>query len=257
MSDDVSYTFDWYGEFLDTLCDHDCRFRGYETELAPGDVVLRHDVDWSPRRALHTAQMEAERGIEATYFFLVSTPFYNLSHKPNREILSQVASLGHDVGLHFSTHQHWNDEPPQAELLSAVDDERQILARTGTNPVDAVSFHRPPEWVFRRSFPTFTSTYQERFFTEVAYRGDSNQRWRDEHPLHEGVPEKMQVLTHPGLWGWRDATFEERLTAVTNSTLGRKRRFMFEQFVEKKYNIDEFCDFDDLSPSSERTPTPQ
>ena len=255
---DVAYTFEWYGEFLDELRDHGCRFKGYDTALEAGDVVLRHDVDWSPRRALQTARMEAERDIEATYFFLVATPFYNLSHKPNREILSRIASLGHDVGLHFSTHQHWNEEPPQSALLAAVDSERQLLARTGPDPVDAVSFHRPPEWVFRRSFPTFTSTYAERFFSEVAYRGDSNQRWRDVHPLDDGVPETMQVLTHPGLWGWRDGTFEERLATVTDTRLARTRRFMFEQFVEKKYNIDEFCDFEDLSPRrSKPAPNPQ
>jgi hypothetical protein len=251
MSADVSFTYEWYGDFLDSLLDHGRRFRGYDADLDAGDVVLRHDVDWSPRRALQTARMEADRGIDATYFFLVSTPFYNVVHKPNREILHRLEALGHDVGLHFSTHQYWTEEPDEADLLDRVAAERQILSQTDATPVDAVSFHRPPEWVFRRSFPTFPSTYAERFFTDIAYRGDSNQRWREDHPLADGVPEKMQVLTHPGLWGRDDASFAERLSTLTDRTLGRTNRFMHEQFIEKKYNVDEFCEFDEPPRSTE------
>ncbi|WP_435346653.1 hypothetical protein [Haloarchaeobius sp. HRN-SO-5] len=250
---DVAFTFDWYGDFLDRLCDHGRRFRDYEADLRAGDVVLRHDVDWSPERALRTARMEADRGISATYFFLVSSPFYNVVHKPNRRILEHLESLGHDVGLHFSTHQYWSEEPPESELVARVADERAILTGAGADPVDAVSFHRPPEWVFRRSFQAFDSTYEERFFTDIAYRGDSNQRWREDPPLAGGVPEKMQVLTHPGLWGDQDATFDERLDALCTRTLGRTHRFMHDQFVEKKYNIDEYCE---VGPSTVASSSP-
>ncbi|WP_203229173.1 polysaccharide deacetylase family protein [Halobellus captivus] len=243
-TDEVAFTFEWYGDFLDELCDHGCRFRGYEEDLAAGDVLLRHDVDWSPRRALRTARMEADRGIEATYFFLVTSPFYTVTHKPNREIFSRLEALGHDVGLHFSTHQYWADEPSEDALQERVAAEKAILAQVTDDPIETVSFHRPPEWVFRRTFPDFASTYEERFFSDIAYRGDSNQRWREEPPLEDGIPERMQVLMHPGLWGNRDATFVERLERLMSQTLGRTRRFMHEQFVEKKYNIDEFCDFE-------------
>lgn len=252
----MSFTFDWYRQFLDRLRSHGYRFRGYHESLESGDLVLRHDVDWSPRRALRTARMEAERGIEATYFFLLTSPFYNVQHKPNREIVSRLEDLGHDVGLHFSTHQYWNDEPPEEDLVDRVRAEQRILAEVASDPVSAVSFHRPPEWTFRRSFRSFESTYEERFFTDVAYRGDSNQRWRDEPPLADGFPDRMQVLTHPGLWGEEDASFVERLSALEDSTLGRTRRFMEEQFVEKKYNIDEFCDFGEFEASG-RVPVSQ
>jgi peptidoglycan/xylan/chitin deacetylase (PgdA/CDA1 family) len=242
---EMEFTYAWYGSFLDRLLESGRRFRDYDADLAPGDVVLRHDVDWSPRKALRTARMEADRDIEATYFFLVSSPFYNLVHKPNRQLIDRLEALGHDVGLHFSTHQYWDDEPAEARLLEQVAAEQRILEQVAADPVETVSFHRPPEWVFRRTFPTFDSTYEERFFTDVAYRGDSNQRWREEPPLTDGVPEKMQVLTHPGLWGEDDAPFADRLATLTDRTLGRTRRFMHDQFVEKKYNVDAFCDFDE------------
>lgn len=255
-ADEIPFTFEWYGDFLDRLCDHGCRFRGYDDELEAGDVILRHDVDWSPRRALRTARLEAERGIEAAYFFLISSPFYNVVHKPTRRIISRMASLGHDVGLHFSVHQYWNEEPPEAELVERIAAEQRILSAVADDPIETVSFHRPPEWVCGRTFSSVDSTYEERFFTDVAYRGDSNQRWRDEPPLADGVPERMQVLVHPGLWGEEDATFAERLATLTDRRLGRTRRFMHDQFVKKRYNIDEFCDFDDAEPVVAPTPRP-
>ena len=245
---EVEFTFEWYGDFLDRLLAHGCTFRSYRDEVRPGDVILRHDVDWSPRRALQVARMEAERGVEATYFFLVTSPFYNVLHKPNREILARLESMGHDVALHFSTHQYWSEEPPEGDLVDRVRAEQRVLLTVTHDPVNTVSFHRPPEWAVRRSFGGFESTYEERFFTDIAYRGDSNQRWREEPPLADGVPDRMQVLTHPGLWGEEDAGFEERLTALEDETLGRTRRFMDEQFVEKKYNIDEFCEFGEWAP---------
>ena len=187
--------------------------------------------------------MEAERDVEATYFFLVTSPFYNVMHRPNREIIARLEALGHDVALHFSTHQYWEEEPSVTALVDRVREEQRALLTVAHDPVNAVSFHRPPEWTFRRSFPGFESTYEERFFTDIAYRGDSNQRWRDEPPLADGVPDRMQVLTHPGLWGEADAGFEERLSTLLDESLGLTRRFMTDQFVEKKYNVEEFCDF--------------
>ncbi|HMB51079.1 MAG TPA: polysaccharide deacetylase family protein [Natronoarchaeum rubrum] len=242
--EELTFTFEWYEQFLDALRARGRRFRGYRDDLSAGDVVLRHDVDWSPRSALETARIESERGVSATYFVLTTSPFYNLLHKPNRRILDRIEALGHDVELHFSTHQYWDAEPPERELRERVRSERTVLSELVDGSVDVVSFHRPPEWVFRREFDGFVSAYEERFFTDIAYRADSNQRWRDESPLAGPLPDKMQVLTHPGLWGVEDAGFAERLRSHEERTLGRTRRFMEDQFIEKKYNIDDFCPVD-------------
>lgn len=255
--DRMTFTFEWYGDFLDRLRSNGYRFRGYDDAIESGDVIFRHDVDWSPRKALRTARMEADRGIETTYFFLLTSPFYNVLHKPNREIIARLEALGHDVGLHFSTHQYWNEEPSAPDLVERVRSEQRILMEVSDDPVSAVSFHRPPEWVFQRSFQSFESIYEERFFTDITYRSDSNQRWREEPPLADGLPDRMQVLTHPGLWGEEDAGFAERLSTLEDRTLGRTRRFMEEQFIEKKYNIDEFCDFEEWERSGQTTVSQQ
>ena len=241
---EVAFTFDWYADFLDALCRRGLRFRSYDDSLRDGDVVVRHDVDWSPRNALTTARIEADRGVTATYFFLLTSPLYNVFHRRNRRIVEKIASLGHRVGTHFSTHQYWDREPPEDVLTERVQDEQRALDTVVDELDPAVSFHRPPEWVLAREFDALVSAYEPRFFESVAYRADSNQRWRDDHPLAGGVPETMQVLTHPGLWGKADADYEARLAAHEDEELGRTRKFMEDQFVDKRYNAADFCEFE-------------
>jgi hypothetical protein len=236
----VEFTYDWYERFLERLLDAEYTPTDYGGSLSSGEMIIRHDVDFSPRKALTMGRIEADLGIESTYFVLMTSPLYNVFYKPVRRLLEELQSLGHTIGLHFSTHQHWNGEAPNEAITERVLAEREALSTAVDEVSEAVSFHRPDEWLFRRSFDGFISTYEERFFTEVDYRGDSNQRWRERHPLAGERPEKLQILTHPGLWGETDANFETRLLEETDHELERTRRFMREQFVEKRYNVDEF-----------------
>ncbi|MEM4780738.1 MAG: hypothetical protein QXG03_04145 [Halalkalicoccus sp.] len=236
----VEFTFDWYERFLSELLESGYTPADYADDLSAGEMIVRHDIDFSPRKALEMGRIEAALGVEATYFVLLTCPLYNVFYKPVRTALRELQSMGHTVGVHFSTHEYWNGEAPAAAVAERVDRERAALASAVGEVSEAVSFHRPDEWLFRRSFEGFISTYEERFFTDIAYRGDSNQRWRDEHPLAGERPEKLQILTHPGLWGSEDADFETRLGEEVEYELDRTRRFMHEQLVEKEYNVDEF-----------------
>lgn len=208
--EDVRYTFEWYESFLRAVADHGFEFRRYRDPVDAGTVLLRHDVDLAPERALRTAEIEAELGVHATYFFLVSSPMYNVLNEATREILGEIAALGHDVGLHFSTHQYWSSSeiPEDAAVAARVEAERELLAVVA-DPIETVSFHIPPDPVLRREFGSFPSTYEPRFFSEIGYSGDSSQRWREEPPIVENFDERMQILTHPGLWSETDEPFEE------------------------------------------------
>lgn len=236
----VEFTFDWYERFLSELLELGYTPANYDGSLDPGEMIVRHDIDFSPRNALRMGRIEADLGIEATYFVLLTCPLYNVLYKPVREMLRELQSMGHGVGVHFSTHQYWDGEAPPELVTERVREEQHALSGVVEEVSEVVSFHRPDEWLFRRSFEGFISTYEERFFTEIAYRGDSNQRWREQHPLSDGLPEKLQILTHPGLWGRMDDDFETRLASEVDYELERTRRFMNEQLVEKKYNVDEF-----------------
>lgn len=195
----VDFSFDDYERFLAHFLDRGYEFAGFG-DPEPGQVLLRHDVDLSATRAAEMARIEADHGLTSTYFFLVSSPAYSLLSVEGRAALDEIEALGHDVGLHFDVHHHWDGEPDETTLTETVREELEGLSRLTSGTVDAVSFHVPPDWVLEREFDGFRNAYAPRYFGEVDYVSDSNQKWRDEPVFGGPVPETVQVLVHPGLW---------------------------------------------------------
>lgn len=234
MTDTGGFTFSYesYRGLLKQLTAADYGFKKYDDRIEHSDVLLRHDVDWSPSKALRMAEIEAELNIYSTYFFLLTSPFYNALFEDNRESIQRIYDLGHDVGVHFSTHQYWSDAPTDSELEYRVQEEIEILKTVVDDVSDAVSFHIPPDWILREEFQSFDSTYAERFFTDIEYRGDSNQRWRQQHPFTGGIPNTVQILVHPGLWGDMDQSFQERLDSIRTSRFAEIRDFLEYQYID-------------------------
>lgn len=58
-------------------------------------IVLRHDVDKNPDYSLQTAIMENELGIKASYYFRA------VPQSDDREIIYEIAALGHEIGYHY------------------------------------------------------------------------------------------------------------------------------------------------------------
>ncbi|QLG48257.1 hypothetical protein [Natrinema halophilum] len=228
----IQFTYDTYEELLVQLRSRGYEFTSYGGPIDDGEILLRHDVDWSPKRATKMAQLESDNDVTATYFFLLSSPFYNTLCQETRNAIDRITSLGHDIGLHFSPHQYWSSEPTNEDLVAAVDKERNILSMAIEEPIDAVSFHIPPDWVLKRSYEGFVSTYEERFFTSIAYRGDSNQRWRGSPPFADGFPDRLQILVHPGLWAESDQSFAERLYRERDNRFRSLSGFLNHQFID-------------------------
>jgi len=227
---DLTFTYDWYERMLDRLADSGLETRQFDDSVTGGSLLLRHDVDWSPRKAVRLARLERRAGFTATFFFMASSPFYNARDRYCREAIEQIRDLGHEIGLHFSTHQYWDERPPADALESRVAEERRALEDVASANVSVVSFHNPPDWVLRESFSEFTSTYEPRFFDRIEYRADSNQRWRDEHPFETGVPDLLQVLTHPVLWGDFDGSGVDRIREERDFVFERLRSFIAETY---------------------------
>jgi len=56
-------------------------------------ILLRHDVDKQPRRALNVAKIESELNLQSSFYFRVCSF--------NTDIVSEIAALGHEVGYHY------------------------------------------------------------------------------------------------------------------------------------------------------------
>jgi hypothetical protein len=230
MSADIEFTYDAYRAFLDEFKDRGYSFRGFGDPATDDTIILRHDVDWSPERALRMARIEAERGVQSTYFFLVTSPFYNVLHEDTRDILRTIQGLRHDVGVHFSTHEYWRDDPGNAAVSARVREEQRILDTVVEDPTDAVSFHIPPDWVIGTDYDGFTNAYAPAYIEEMAYAADSNQRWREDPPFDGGLPERVQVLVHPGVWAESDERFAQRLDSARSRRFDAVRAYLDEQY---------------------------
>jgi len=67
-----------YRELLRTGREGGYRFAFFEAPPAPGDLIVRHDVDLSLEAAVEMAELEAEEGVATTYLLMTRSVFYNL-----------------------------------------------------------------------------------------------------------------------------------------------------------------------------------
>lgn len=235
---EIEFTYRWYREFLHELRANGYQFKPFSADIGYGDIVIRHDMDLSIDAAVAMAHIEAALDIQSTYCVLLTSPLYNPNEATHRAALREIQTLGHDVALHFSTHEYWaaDEEPPTEAIEARVQAEQDVL-ETVVGPSETVSFHRPPEWVLNRSFDAFRSTYAPEWIDEIGYVADSSQRWRDEQPTVESFPESAQLLTHPGLWARTDGSFADRVADATESACTHASQDTREQFIEEPTHV--------------------
>lgn len=169
-------------------------------------VLWRHDVDFSVHRALRLAEIEADRGVIATYFMYPHSQFYNLLSELVLPKARAILALGHHLGLHFDP-TFYGAALPQRELLDRIEAERELLAGVfGRTPV-AVSFHLfgvleqpPPE---DDVVAGMVNAYGRTIRSGYVYCSDSNGVWRHQRlfdVLERAEADRLHVLTHPEWW---------------------------------------------------------
>lgn len=97
----TDFTLQAYKNLLQSLLQQGYRFFTFEAycqgviKNAGKFILLRHDVDLRAEHALATAKLEAELGIQSTYYFRVVPE----SNQP--EVMMAIAALGHEIGYHY------------------------------------------------------------------------------------------------------------------------------------------------------------
>jgi len=182
------------------------RFESFGTSVAEPHVLWRHDVDVSPNRALRLAEIESERGLRATYFFLLHSSFYSCFEAATRDMMRRVATLGHDIGLHFDV-SFYPEIDDVDSLEQRIEFEAEIISALATKQTTAVSFDSPtPEQLTSFDQPELAglvNTYGHTLRNNYRYISDSNGYWRFDR-LHDVLVERkdrtLHVLTHPEWW---------------------------------------------------------
>jgi UDP-N-acetylglucosamine 2-epimerase len=206
----TDFTHEGYKLIISGLKTAGYRFLPFpEAERAIGKaspfVLMRHDIDISLEAALHLAEIEFQMQIQATYFFMVRTEFYNVFSRDGSAIIGKILDLGHHLGLHFDCAAYASDAGTD-ELATACRREAQLLESWFDRPVSAVSYHRPSLQVLSGN-PALSApwlhTYQSLFTGPITYLSDSRGCWRNGGPLASEAMRKstpLHILVHPIWW---------------------------------------------------------
>ncbi len=175
-------------------------------------VVWRHDVDYSPHRALSLARIEHANGLRCVYHFMISSRYYNIFEPDVAPLLRQISDLGHFVGLHtdmdvFGARTVLSD----AEIEERVAFERHCLEFCLGRPLTSMSFHNVTlhrdRLASTDSVGGLRNAYMAVKDQRLHYVSDSNGLWRHERldsVLTRAPVRRLMVLTHP-VWWTREA----------------------------------------------------
>jgi len=195
-------------------------------------ILLRHDVEFSVKRAFDLAVVENEQDVVSTYFFQVTNNAYNILSGVNINYLKEILSLGHHVGLHF----HLQGSSCADEIRERIIFECKLLSNALGIEIDRFSFHRPSAFVLENQIeiPGIINAYNPMFFTytkelesvdfskSVKYIADSRNEWSYTSPWNEPCEElfasypKVQMLCHPYSWSEKGATTLDNLKNLIN-----------------------------------------
>jgi hypothetical protein len=187
-------------------------FRDFEPPAKQPVLLLRHDLDGPLAGARALAEIEANRGVQATFFVQTAGDFYNLLSRANRALLRRLVALGHEVGLHYEAQRYVGAGGRE----SLVADLRLLEELTG-EPVRSASQHIPIDDDAVALDPYIANEAYAPRFTEapMTYISDSLMAWREATP-HELIDRgaSFQLLVHPETWVGHYSSMTEALAGM-------------------------------------------
>lgn len=174
-------------------------------------ILMRHDVEYSVRRAYDLARVESSMDFTSTFFFQWTNNSYNILSRRNLDMVRDMHERGERIGLHFALNGMTDMEQVRKQIVK----EMHMLSEMLGFEITEFSIHRPSPDVLRENIklPNIINAYQDDFFTfaekitpdtplGVKYLSDANHIWRYGYPTKEVLSghDKIQVLTHPFAW---------------------------------------------------------
>ncbi len=179
------FTMAAYADLLDAVDDAGVEPLTVREYLASDDlperfVILRHDVDRKPGNAERMAELEADRGVAATYYYRTSTF--------TRERVQRIEDLGHEVGYHYEDYVRASGDLEDAHRRFA--NNLDVFRRACS--VDTICMHGNPlsphdnrdMWT-EPGAPSFEAydllgeAYLSMDFADVTYFSDTGRTWLD------------------------------------------------------------------------------
>ena len=234
MKEHPDFTYEGYRELLALLRNEGYAFASYH-DWAQQDrpVILRHDIDYDVTAALKFAQVEADFGAKSTYFALLRNGLYNCLSPENIALLKNIASLGHDIGLHFDEKAY----PAGSDMMAAIQWEARVLSDMLELPITSVSMHRPSEACLKGNWeiPGMVNSYDRTYFNQpFKYVSDSRRRWREPvySVIRSGDHSRLHVLTHAFWYHDTASTLKGTIQAFVDTAPNNRKALLAQNFTD-------------------------
>tara|TARA_R110002110_G_scaffold3187_5_gene16390 strand:+ start:2699 stop:3379 length:681 start_codon:yes stop_codon:yes gene_type:complete len=191
-----TFSYEEYKKIIDhySICDF--------KEIGKEFTVLRHDVEFSPERALKLAKINEELNVQGTFFFQVFSDAYNTLSDNTKTFIYRILDLNQKIGLHVYVSTCFNWQGLEKEIVL-----QKSILKTIIN-VDRLSFHRPKRWMLEKKedyICDLLNVYGPSFFelgqpNKIKYFADSNHTWKYGHPLEIHDYKKIQLNLHVDSW---------------------------------------------------------
>ena len=150
-------------------------------------IMLRHDVDRKPEKALKMAELENDLGIISTYYFRMKEEVFI------PEILKEIANMGHEIGYHYEVLDKAEGDIEKAIRIfkDELNEFRKIC------DVKTTCMHGNPlsKWVNKdiwkkyefEDFGIIGEPYLSIDYKKVLYLTDTGRRWNSKFSVKDVV----------------------------------------------------------------------
>ena len=133
---------DTYCEMLEVVTSQHKSIRYTEIQDCKTFVLWRHDCDMSLNRARAVAELDAQFGVRSTFFILPHSEYYNILELSQTRLVREIASFGHDIGLHLDVNYHLGSQS-NFDFEKAINHDTNLLEDLAETKIDTFSFHNP------------------------------------------------------------------------------------------------------------------
>ncbi len=162
---------------------------------------IRHDVDLHLYGVDRIARIEADLGVSATYYILMTGPYNPLSSQ-NLAVLKTLLEMGHEIGLHYDLQIYPESLTAASERINL---EIALLEHAVGCEIRTIVRHQPylgGTDPFKQH-SKLLNAHDPAYESGMIYVSDSCRLWRKDstNRIFSMDPEQhLHLSTHPELW---------------------------------------------------------
>lgn len=237
------FTFELLEKLLATILRNNYQCITYRDYLERKDikgkmVILRHDIDAQPAKAVRAAQLEEQYGIKGTYYIRCTRRVYNIPS------LEKIVQAGHEIGYHYE-----NMSKSSGNIAAAISSFEQHLQLLRTlYPVCTICMHGSPLSRFDnrelwqhynyRDYGILAELYMDTDFDNMWYVTDTGRGWNSRYNIRDKVksafsipvkdtfdlihlfnrqalPDRIMITIHPQRWSINNIDWTKEIISQT------------------------------------------